>query len=123
LKSIWTYTEDRWGRAQAEHYLSDLGRTIEMLVAAPDMGPNRDDIRKGYRSLWREHHVIFYRLAGARVEVVRILHQSIDIPRHLLRLEPTLAYSAGPGNRLVQRALRKRDRDPTHDTLASLPVN
>ncbi len=83
LKSIWTYTEDRWGTAQADHYLSELTLGIEMLVGAPEMGPTRDEIRKGYRSLWREHHVIFYRVTRARVEVVRILHQSMDVSRHL----------------------------------------
>ena len=42
-----------------------------------------DAIRKGYRKRSVGRHVIFYRTVNGGVDVVRILHEQMDVDRHL----------------------------------------
>ena len=83
LENIWLYTAERWSIDQADHYHNLLIDGIESLVGAAHRVIAIDHIRPGYRRLNAESHVIFYRTAGAGVEVVRILHGRMDFDRHL----------------------------------------
>ena len=84
LERIWSYTAERGGAAQAERYL----RAIRDACAAPASGehPGTDasDIRPGYRKARAGRHLLFFRLLpDGTVEVVRILHERMDIPSRL----------------------------------------
>jgi len=83
LLDIWLYTADEWNLTQADNYLTQLGRAIENLVEHPEMGKDRSELRAGYRSLRVNHHIIFYRLNASEVEVIRVLHESVDIESHI----------------------------------------
>lgn len=83
IESIWTYTVERWGLDQAERYVRDLQVAIEGIARDPQRGAPSDDIRAGYRRLRCGAHVLFYRPAEPGVEIVRILHGSMDVDRHL----------------------------------------
>jgi predicted transcriptional regulator len=43
----------------------------------------RDEVATGYRSTHTAHHHIFYRVERDTVVVVRVLHESMDVQRHL----------------------------------------
>lgn len=84
LEQIWDYTRDRWGVDQAEEYLRELQRAIEHAAANPRIGRACDEIRPGYRKLAAGSHTLFYRVtAKAVIDVVRVLHQRMDVDRHL----------------------------------------
>ena len=83
LVAIGRYTERVWGREQRTRYLRYLGEHIHRLRRDPELGRPREDIRPGYRSLSVGRHVIFYRLGAAGVDIVRVLHSSMDVGRHL----------------------------------------
>jgi toxin ParE1/3/4 len=84
LEQIWDYTHDRWGVDQAEEYLSELQHAIERAVANPRIGRTCDEIRPGYRKLAAGSHMLFYRVTAEDViDVVRVLHQHMDVDRHL----------------------------------------
>ncbi len=83
LKAIWRYTFERWGEAQADLYLQQLGTGIQSLREFPEIGEPCDQIREGYRKLQVNRHLIFYRRSEERVEIVRVLHQAMDLGRHL----------------------------------------
>lgn len=84
LDQIWDYTCDRWGVDQAEEYLRELQRAIERAAATPRIGRDCDETRPGYRKLPAGSHVLFYRVGPEDViDVVRILHQRMDVDRHL----------------------------------------
>ena len=83
LRGIWRHTTAHWGRAQANKYLRALGETFDRLAAKPDLGRSCNDLRPGYRRIKAQAHVIFFRMDGGGVEIVRILHQSMDFRRHL----------------------------------------
>jgi toxin ParE1/3/4 len=84
LEQIWDYTRGRWGVDQAEEYLRELQRAIERAAANPRIGRACDEIRPGYRKLAAGSHTLFYRVtAEAVIDVVRVLHQRMDVDRHL----------------------------------------
>jgi len=83
LKAIWRYTRDRWGEPQADLYLSQLDAGIRSLLQFPNVGESCDHIRAGYRKLHVHRHLIFYRSGDVQIEVVRVLHQAMDVSRHL----------------------------------------
>jgi toxin ParE1/3/4 len=84
LEQIWDYTHDRWGVDQAGEYLRELQRAIERATANPRIGRACDEIRPGYRKLAAGSHTLFYRVtAEGVIDVVRVLHQRMDVDLHL----------------------------------------
>ena len=83
LKEIWLYTVQQWGTAQANQYLYALDREIQGLLKFPELGIPYDHIRPGYRSLQVKRHLVFYRRNGQRLEIVRVLHDAMDVKSHL----------------------------------------
>jgi toxin ParE1/3/4 len=83
LEQIWDYTH-HWGVDQAEEYLRELQRAIDRAAANPRIGRACDEIRPGYRKLAAGSHTLFYRVTVEGViDVVRVLHQRMDVDRHL----------------------------------------
>lgn len=56
---------------------------IGRLAADPKAGDQRDALREGYWSVRIEHHVIFYTFTDAEVRIRRVLHEVMDVGRHL----------------------------------------
>jgi toxin ParE1/3/4 len=83
LRSIARYTEENWGREQRNKYLSKLDASIQLIVHEPQLGRACDEIRKGYRKHHVGRHLIFYRQTTSHIEIIRILHESMDVDRHL----------------------------------------
>ncbi len=83
LIEIWRYTETRWGADLAESYIQDIRQVIERAAVNPTQGRACDEIRAGYRRLTARSHLVFYRPVPASIEVIRILHQRMDIDRQL----------------------------------------
>lgn len=84
LKNIWLYTCcETWGEAQADRYFDQLDNGLKTLGHNPDIGKNRDSIRKGYRSFQINRHVVFYQVASSTIRIVRVLHVRMDPEQHL----------------------------------------
>lgn len=84
LRDIGRYTQERWGREQRRHYLALLDRSFNYLAENPSQGQRCDEIREGYRKFPSARHVIFYRESvGAGIEVVRVLHERMDMGAYL----------------------------------------
>ncbi|ENZ81114.1 MULTISPECIES: type II toxin-antitoxin system RelE/ParE family toxin [Caulobacter] len=82
LDDIWSYSKHRWGSWRAADYLREIQAVIEMIAERPDLGWPDDSLRPGYRRRTAGSHVIFYRI-GVGVEIVRVLHQSMNARAHL----------------------------------------
>ncbi|WP_165215040.1 type II toxin-antitoxin system RelE/ParE family toxin [Affinirhizobium pseudoryzae] len=77
-------TRDRWSEAQAERYLKQILEMIAEIGRHPFAGIDVPSIRSDYRRRRAGSHLIFYAiLDDGTVEVVRILHERADVPRHL----------------------------------------
>ena len=83
IGEIWDYSEERWGRPQANRYVRDLDATCTGIAEGRVSSLSVEDIRPGYRKTAFGSHMIYFRLDGDDIEVVRILHQSMDVGRHL----------------------------------------
>lgn len=83
LVAILDYTTQHWGVEQAEAYLLSLGETMNLLANQPGLGRQIDDIREGYFKFPAASHIFIYRTRPNIVEVVRVLHKSMDVERHL----------------------------------------
>jgi toxin ParE1/3/4 len=85
LKFIGRYTQKAWGREQRNKYLSKLDESFHILSKQPHLGSARDDIRKGYRVYHVGRHLIFYRPKPTVIEIIRILHDRMNVESHLNR--------------------------------------
>lgn len=84
LEDIWSYSEYQWGEKPADDYIRQLNDGFNLLAETPEAGPDCSDIRPGYRKYQVARHVIFYRITSeGDIEIVRILHERMDVERHL----------------------------------------
>jgi toxin ParE1/3/4 len=68
---------------QADSYLGRLREVMATVAEDPRRGLPCDDVSAGYRRISAGSHVIFFRMRGSDVYVVRVLHQRMDFRRHL----------------------------------------
>ena len=83
LEEIWRYTRRTWGIEQAERYIDTLNNAFAELAQFPQRAPACDHIRRGYRRAAIESHVIYFRVSEHGVDIIRVLHERMDAPRHL----------------------------------------
>ena len=84
LNDIWVYTFNKWSKEQADRYYDLIIGEIEFIANNYLIGKSAEQTRKNYRVTKIKSHLIFYRKAENEiVEVVRILHQRMDIKKGL----------------------------------------
>lgn len=83
LENIWAYSFQTWGEAQADRYLEQLELGVRRLLDNPNLGKARENIRAGYHSIQINRHIVYYRMQGQQVEIVRVLHERMDPWHHL----------------------------------------
>jgi toxin ParE1/3/4 len=90
--NILKWTGENFGTWQARIYRDTLLGAIAELGRGPDVAGSkaRDEIMPGLRTLHvarhgrRGRHLLLYRVvAGSVIEIGRILHEQMDLPRHL----------------------------------------
>jgi len=87
LKSIGRYTQDTWGAEQRNRYLTLLDGCFHDLAANPLIGRECSDVRPGYRKYRIGKHLVFYRQGEVGwIEIVRILHERMDVETRLSKL-------------------------------------
>jgi len=85
LNNIWIYTLQKWSKEQADRYYDLLIEEIEFVGTNFMAGKSAGQTRKNYRVIKMKSHLIFYRkIDNGIVEIVRILHQRIDIKKRLI---------------------------------------
>lgn len=94
FERILAWTRDRFGEQQLGIYKNVLIEALSALEHGPDVSGSRtrDEILPGLRTLHvarkerAGRHFILYRTGEGRViEVVRILHDAMDLNRHVRR--------------------------------------
>jgi toxin ParE1/3/4 len=84
LENIWLYTLKTWSVEQADRYYNLLIEEITYISGNYDSGKSMAHVKPGYRASKVKSHLIFYRKAKDNiVEIIRILHQSMDIENRL----------------------------------------
>lgn len=84
LNDIWVYTFHKWSKKQADRYYDLIIGEIEFIADNYLIGKSAEETRKNYRVTKIKSHLIFYRkVENGLVEIVRILHQRMDIKKRL----------------------------------------
>ena len=83
LEEIWLYTVEKWSVDQADRYYNLIFDEINFICKDINAGKSMEHVRKGYRASKVKSHLIFYRVQNNNVEVIRILHERMDIANRL----------------------------------------
>jgi len=84
LNDIWAYTFHKWSKKQADRYYDLIIGEIEFISDNFMIGKSAEQTRENYRYSKIKSHLIFYRkVENEIVEIVRILHQRMDIKKRL----------------------------------------
>ncbi|MEQ1680240.1 MAG: type II toxin-antitoxin system RelE/ParE family toxin [Nitrospira sp.] len=83
LVGIYEYTILHFGLEQARVYLFGLHERFQMLVAQPTQGRKADELAPGLRRVEYQSHVVFYIPKDHGIRIVRVLHQRMDVTRHV----------------------------------------
>ena len=84
LDKIWLYTFNKWSKEQADRYFDLIIAEIEFIADNYLIGKSVEETRQNYRVTKIKSHLIFYRkVENEIVEIVRILHQRMDIKKRL----------------------------------------
>jgi toxin ParE1/3/4 len=80
LRGIWRYFARVASPDIADNLLRDIDRTANALKDRALQWRARDDVLPGLRSARAHPYTIFYRVADAGVEIVRVLHRRRNFP-------------------------------------------
>lgn len=80
LSKIWDYTFEVWSEAQADRYYHLLLDACQDLADSHSHGKSYLEIDEAILGYKIGQHIIFYRVhTKSKIEVVRILHTSMDL--------------------------------------------
>lgn len=83
IENVWLHTYKNWSSEQADRYINLIFDEIEYLSENPESGKDCSHIRKNYYSSKVKSHIIFYRIAEKEIEIIRVLHQKMDLENRL----------------------------------------
>jgi len=84
LNDIWDYTYEKWSENQADKYYATIKLACKGIGQNPDVGRDYSVISKNLLGLKSGKHIIFYHLISENeIEVVRILHERMDLKNRL----------------------------------------
>ena len=84
IEEIWFYTLQKWSLEQADRYYNLVFDEIDYICKNPNAGKSMSHVRKGYRAIKVKSHLIFYKVpSDNEIEIVRILHEKMDIENRL----------------------------------------
>lgn len=80
LEEIWLYIAQD-SPARADGFLDKLySLCMEKLAAFPEIGTGREYLDKEVFTFPYKRYMIYYRFNASRIEIIRILHGSRDLP-------------------------------------------
>ncbi|MDX2428460.1 MAG: type II toxin-antitoxin system RelE/ParE family toxin [Xanthomonadales bacterium] len=82
LEEIAEYTIERFGVEQARRYRDGLKTCFDQLANNPVLGKRSEQLMRDLRRFEHQSHVVFYINEPEDIFIVRVLHSSMDVPRH-----------------------------------------
>ena len=83
LSKIFEYSAMSWGVDQAEKYQDELFAGMLLILKQEELGKEYPYAKQPYRQLHINRHLIFYRIQDQTCLVIRVLHDRVDIKKHL----------------------------------------
>ena len=85
LENITDYTAQMWGTNQAKVYLKDIRDKIHQIANGDAIVQVLHIPRPGMLKVRLNRHLIIFQSTDDTERIIRILHESMDIPQHLTR--------------------------------------
>ena len=82
LESIFLYSVEKFGSARAEQYIRDLERTLVAITMENASTKDCSYVTAGLYRCTCVSHIIFFKYTNSGIEVMRILHKSMDPEQH-----------------------------------------
>jgi toxin ParE1/3/4 len=82
LEEIAEYTIEHFGINQARRYRDGLKTCFDQLAGNPTLGREAEQLVRGLHRFEHQSHVVFYKSEPENLLIVRVLHSSMDVPRH-----------------------------------------
>ena len=84
LNNIWIYTAENWSVKQANRYYNLIVDEIEYVSENFETAKDFGNVRKNYNYSKVKSHLVFYKKAeNTEMEIVRILHEKMDIKNRI----------------------------------------
>ena len=83
LDGIWEYTFLKWSKEQADRYHHLIMNEIEFIAENISCGKPMNHIKDGYLVSFVKSHMTFFKRKEGIIEIIRILHQKMDIESNL----------------------------------------
>ncbi len=83
IQNVLAYTVETWGERQAYEYGAVLDNALATIEQTPKIGHAKPDLQAGILCYRAGQHLIFYRIDGSTVYVLRVLHSRMDYAHHL----------------------------------------
>ena len=83
LDRIWEYTFHKWSKEQADRYYSLILNEIEFIAGNITSGNPMNHVKKDYFASYVKSHMILFKRNEEVVEVIRVLHQKMDVESNL----------------------------------------
>lgn len=83
IDEIYDYTEEHWGFEKAEAYTFELRDACRMLAEGVRSGRTMQNLKRNHLALSFRSHVVIYRQTDSHLAIIRILHQRMNVRRHL----------------------------------------
>ena len=83
LEEIADFTLEKWGPEQEDVYLKLLEKAFDAISKNPNIGRTYEEVYPGLRRYLAGRHIILYLVSNEAIEIVRVLHHSMDFESHL----------------------------------------
>ena len=84
LSNIWNYTRKTWSEKQADKYYSEIIEMVNKIGRGNSISINYDEISPNLYGSKINRHIIFYRILDeSLIEIVRILHERMDLENRI----------------------------------------
>jgi len=83
LNDIWGFSAEQWSKQQANNYYNEIIKVIRDICNNSEIGKPIDYIKEGHRTISVKSHMIVYKINENIIYIDRILHQKMDIEKHL----------------------------------------
>ncbi len=84
INKIWVYTAENWSVEQANRYYNLIVDEIEYIAQNFEMARDFEHVRKSYRISKVKSHLLFFKKNKLNeIEVIRVLHERMDIENRL----------------------------------------
>ena len=86
LREIATYTRKTWGKEQEAIYIKGLFDCFERIATLETVNIDYSHIKSGCFKFKISHHLIIFQwLKDGRPEIIRVLHESMDVPSQIAK--------------------------------------